>query len=782
MQEYNVNQNDPNIHHAHRHSMTIVQNDNFTQFPCFWAILSSRYLWFLAIGSSLREYLTHLGVNFDHFLGKSLFGFLRGDEEARLQTEIGVLFVQRTLEEQVFRMGFRPGINSDSVINMDISLNIISEGCILALFHTPTSCVPQFRDFERIPWQREFTESLLRQLIASNMHYRPAVPVNGGVLADIRTNRLFTIFKRNDLLPLLTFPAHRLSELSNDQNLDKLWDFEHSLQTQDFAVFNDLLYNIELDSHQHNQRLCLDKSFIIKHSLRTYPESNRLGDPMQSFVTVDSLVIYYGSLLFVITQKSSEQHTNGQYVRLSAREKVVSGTEIARSSGFPHQQQQQQQGYLPTPSQSSHFTNSSDARSESTPNMMTSQGSFPGVMEGPSTWPRLPKTTGEPQLRNTLALISGPNLVESPTVVEKRPNVFPYSKDTSRRRHNNMWSSEGDIRRDGSGGHGNAWSYNQHQMQYMMSEPQIHGQPHGMYYPNLHEPNHPNNEKFGSLGRNQKTSQGFNSARNDAHPQYQEYQTLNPISNLPSIHYTSGSPYGYEGSYNGQSISQHQGGYQSQQSYGFQTPPHLAQKQSQQSLPAMQMPPPPNPSPRPPPHPSGTKRTTEQSSNDTVDSRVDPSRRNSMSNSTVSHESENLSSVNSVFEKIQVRSTSSSSVGQRASGTINSVSTATTYVAGGGNGNAGNNNSSSPQSGSPTGSGSNGVVTQGGPCPGWGVYCQRTESPEWRRGPDGPKTLCNACGLRYARNQRKKQRYGSGSKKEEVTEDAMNMDQSNDSK
>ncbi|KAL1922296.1 uncharacterized protein VTP21DRAFT_9835 [Calcarisporiella thermophila] len=29
--------------------------------------------------------------------------------------------------------------------------------------------------------------------------------------------------------------------------------------------------------------------------------------------------------------------------------------------------------------------------------------------------------------------------------------------------------------------------------------------------------------------------------------------------------------------------------------------------------------------------------------------------------------------------------------------------------------------------------------------------CHRTDSPEWRRGPLGPKTLCNACGLRYAK-------------------------------
>ena len=26
--------------------------------------------------------------------------------------------------------------------------------------------------------------------------------------------------------------------------------------------------------------------------------------------------------------------------------------------------------------------------------------------------------------------------------------------------------------------------------------------------------------------------------------------------------------------------------------------------------------------------------------------------------------------------------------------------------------------------------------------------CSRSETPEWRRGPDGARTLCNACGLR----------------------------------
>ncbi|SPO01931.1 related to Cutinase gene palindrome-binding protein [Cephalotrichum gorgonifer] len=33
--------------------------------------------------------------------------------------------------------------------------------------------------------------------------------------------------------------------------------------------------------------------------------------------------------------------------------------------------------------------------------------------------------------------------------------------------------------------------------------------------------------------------------------------------------------------------------------------------------------------------------------------------------------------------------------------------------------------------------------------------CGTLESPEWRKGPQGPKTLCNACGLRWAKRERK---------------------------
>lgn len=36
--------------------------------------------------------------------------------------------------------------------------------------------------------------------------------------------------------------------------------------------------------------------------------------------------------------------------------------------------------------------------------------------------------------------------------------------------------------------------------------------------------------------------------------------------------------------------------------------------------------------------------------------------------------------------------------------------------------------------------------------------CGTLDSPEWRRGPTGPKTLCNACGLRWAKQEKKRTR------------------------
>ncbi|KAF4554859.1 Biofilm regulator 1 [Elsinoe fawcettii] len=53
--------------------------------------------------------------------------------------------------------------------------------------------------------------------------------------------------------------------------------------------------------------------------------------------------------------------------------------------------------------------------------------------------------------------------------------------------------------------------------------------------------------------------------------------------------------------------------------------------------------------------------------------------------------------------------------------------------------------------------------------------CNRAETPEWRRGPDGARTLCNACGLHYAKLTRKaganKAAIGSSSLRPKSKED-----------
>ncbi|KAI8626632.1 hypothetical protein F5Y19DRAFT_216818 [Xylariaceae sp. FL1651] len=38
--------------------------------------------------------------------------------------------------------------------------------------------------------------------------------------------------------------------------------------------------------------------------------------------------------------------------------------------------------------------------------------------------------------------------------------------------------------------------------------------------------------------------------------------------------------------------------------------------------------------------------------------------------------------------------------------------------------------------------------------------CGTLDSPEWRKGPSGPKTLCNACGLRWAKKEKKRNASG----------------------
>nr|OQO21559.1 White collar 2 protein [Rachicladosporium sp. CCFEE 5018] len=46
--------------------------------------------------------------------------------------------------------------------------------------------------------------------------------------------------------------------------------------------------------------------------------------------------------------------------------------------------------------------------------------------------------------------------------------------------------------------------------------------------------------------------------------------------------------------------------------------------------------------------------------------------------------------------------------------------------------------------------------------------CGTLDSPEWRKGPKGPKTLCNACGLRWAKKEKKRSGVGDDGLDEEM--------------
>ncbi|KZZ89683.1 Cutinase protein palindrome-binding protein [Moelleriella libera RCEF 2490] len=48
--------------------------------------------------------------------------------------------------------------------------------------------------------------------------------------------------------------------------------------------------------------------------------------------------------------------------------------------------------------------------------------------------------------------------------------------------------------------------------------------------------------------------------------------------------------------------------------------------------------------------------------------------------------------------------------------------------------------------------------------------CGTLDSPEWRKGPNGPKTLCNACGLRWAKKEKKR---NTASQKAALVDQAM---------
>jgi hypothetical protein len=51
-----------------------------------------------------------------------------------------------------------------------------------------------------------------------------------------------------------------------------------------------------------------------------------------------------------------------------------------------------------------------------------------------------------------------------------------------------------------------------------------------------------------------------------------------------------------------------------------------------------------------------------------------------------------------------------------------------------------------------------GIVAPGQQC----TQCGATQTPVWRLGPAGPKTLCNACGVRYMKAVRAQQAAAAG--------------------
>lgn len=48
------------------------------------------------------------------------------------------------------------------------------------------------------------------------------------------------------------------------------------------------------------------------------------------------------------------------------------------------------------------------------------------------------------------------------------------------------------------------------------------------------------------------------------------------------------------------------------------------------------------------------------------------------------------------------------------------------------------------------------------------THCEITQTSKWRRGPLGKNTLCNACGIRYATNEKKYRRNSKKSMKERM--------------
>jgi len=54
-------------------------------------------------------------------------------------------------------------------------------------------------------------------------------------------------------------------------------------------------------------------------------------------------------------------------------------------------------------------------------------------------------------------------------------------------------------------------------------------------------------------------------------------------------------------------------------------------------------------------------------------------------------------------------------------------------------------------------------------------FCGRSESPEWRRGPSGPNSLCNACGIKYNKRRKTSASSADSSKEAKSNENAPSL-------
>ncbi|KAG0204776.1 hypothetical protein BGX28_003393 [Mortierella sp. GBA30] len=64
--------------------------------------------------------------------------------------------------------------------------------------------------------------------------------------------------------------------------------------------------------------------------------------------------------------------------------------------------------------------------------------------------------------------------------------------------------------------------------------------------------------------------------------------------------------------------------------------------------------------------------------------------------------------------------------------------------------------------------------------PGRCLSCHTSDTPEWRRGPDGARTLCNACGLHYAKLLKRQNQQLQKQKQQEHQNDADSKNNSTD--